>query len=323
MIQSSAKAFKSYPGYKAFTIETILLDKPLGFTLYIDNGEKLIKYVHAEGMLQTDTKERLIQNDVDHFYIATGDSHVFDNYMIDNLCTVLNTPGMSKSEKSAIIYSSAIHVMQDMFESDISASKIMRVKELMHETIKRVISSEVTAASLLQLSTHDYKTYSHCVNVALYAIGIGHEYGLNEEELHTIASGAILHDVGKCRIDNCIINKPAKLTLEEFETIKDHPEHSHSILLENGETNPNILEIVLMHHEKLDGSGYTKGLGKNDISFGTQIVTVADIFDALTSNRSYKNAASFFVSLKTMKVQMKTQLNLELIDALIKMMGRA
>lgn len=318
-----SQPFNTYSGYQAFAIETILLNEPLEFDLYIETAGNLVKYVTAKGMLRTDTKEKLLQNKVKHFYIASSDAAAFDEYMVSHLSTVLNAPELTKEEKSKIIYSSALHVMQDMFESDISASKIMLIKELLHETVKRVISSEVTIASILQLSSHDYKTYSHCVNVALYSIGIGHQYGLGEKELHDIASGAILHDVGKCRIDNCIINKPAKLTLEEFEKIKDHPVHSHAMLLENGEGNPVILDIVLNHHEKLDGSGYTKGLGKEHISFATQIVTVADIFDALSSNRSYKSAASFFVSLKTMKVQMRPQLNLELIDALIKMMGRA
>jgi len=321
--EHSYHSFSQHKGHKAFAIETILLDEPLAFDLYIETNGNLVKYVKASGMLHSGTREKLIANNVNCFYISTSDSSAFDDYMVNHLGTVLNTPGLTKTEKSKIIYSSAIHVMQDMFESDISASKIMLAKELMHETVKRVLSAEVTIASILQLSTHDYKTYSHCVNVALYSIGIGYEYGLSEKELHDIASGAILHDVGKCRIDSCIINKPAKLTLDEFETIKDHPEHSHAMLIENGETNSVILDIVLNHHEKLDGSGYTKGIDKNHISFPVQIVTVADIFDALSSNRSYKSAASFFVSLKTMKVQMKKQLNLDLINALIKMMGRA
>ncbi|MDD5716307.1 MAG: HD domain-containing protein [Sulfuricurvum sp.] len=322
MTTTIAPIFKIYQGYKAFAIDTIILNEPLNFDLYIDNAGHLVKYVKSGNVLLSATKEKLLQNKVDHFYITVNDSKNFDDYLTEHIGTVLNAPGLDKTQKSKIIYSSALHVMEDMFESDISQSKIMMAKELMEETIKRILSSEVTAASILQLSSHDYKTYSHSVNVALYAIGIAHEYGLDETTIQKIASGAILHDVGKCRIDNCIINKPARLTYDEFSEMKGHPRFSYDILIENGESDPTILDIVLNHHEKLDGSGYPLGIKDGQISFATQIVTIADIFDALTSNRAYKDAATLFVSLKTMKVQMSELINLKIVDSLIKMMGK-
>lgn len=314
--------FKSYKDYRAFAIDTIILDEPLAFDLYINNDSHLVKFIKAGDMLPFNKKEKLLQNNIDNFYISAVDSKAFDDYLTSNLGTVLNAPGLDKTQKSNIIYSSAIHVMQDMFEGYVSQSKIMAAKDIMSETIKRILSNDVTAASILQLSSHDYKTYSHCVNVALYSIGIAHEYGLSDKMIQEIASGAILHDLGKCHVDQCIINKQAKLNLDEFEKMKEHPQYSYKLLRDNGETNPIILDIVLNHHEKLDGSGYSRGLNHNDISLATQIVTIADIFDALSSNRAYKEAASFFVALKTMKVQMKPQLNIELVDALIKMMGK-
>ncbi|MDX1295986.1 MAG: HD domain-containing protein [Sulfurimonadaceae bacterium] len=314
--------FKQYEGYKAFAIDTIILDEPLEFDLYIDNAGRLVKYVKSGDMLQGAKKEKLLQNCVDHFYITTLDSKAFDDYLTSHLGAVLNNPGLDKTQKSKILYTSSIHVMHELFDSDVSESKILAAKELMCETVKRIVSNEVTAASILQISSHDYKSYSHSVNVALYSIGIAHEYGIEGRDLERIASGAILHDVGKCRIDRCVINKPAKLSMEEFETIKEHPEYGYQSLMENGETDPVILDIVRNHHEKLDGSGYSRGLSADEISFATQIVTVADIFDALSTNRAYKEAASFFVALKTMKVQMKDQLNMDLVDSLIRMMGK-
>lgn len=139
----SSESFKSYSAYKAFALATILLDEPLEFDLYIDNGGHLVKYVKAGSMLHVNTKEKLIQNNVDHFYITAIDSKAFDHYLTNHLSTVLNAPGLDKTEKSKIIYSSAIHVMQDMFDSDVSASKIMAAKELICETVKRIVASEV------------------------------------------------------------------------------------------------------------------------------------------------------------------------------------
>ncbi len=314
---------ETYENFKAFAIDTIILDEPLPFDLYVNHANRLVKFIKSGDMLPYEKKEKLIHNKVNNFYISTLNSKVFDHYLATHLGEVLNSPGLDKNQKSKIIYSSAVHIMQDMFESDISESKMMIAKDIMSETVKQIISRKVTAASILQLSSHDYKTYSHCVNVALYSIGIAHEYGLNQRQITEIASGAILHDLGKCEIDQCIINKQSKLSLEEFENMKEHPQHSYETLLKNGETDPAILDIVLNHHEKHDGSGYGRALSQKDISFAAQIVTIADIFDALSSNRSYKEASSFFGALKIMKNEMKEQLNITLVDALIKMMGKA
>lgn len=316
-------SYKKYNSYKAFTIETIILNEPLAFDLYINNSNRLVKFIQSGDTLSFDKKEKLLQNGVDHFYLSSHHSKAFDTYLTNHLGTVLSSPYLNKKQKSKIIYSSAIHIMQDMFESDISQSKIMIAKDIMAETVKQIISNNVTAASILQLSTHDYQTYSHCVNVALYSIGMAHEHGLDEAMIHKIASGAILHDLGKCKIDQCIINKQGKLSLDEFEAMKEHPQYSYEALVSNGETCPKILEIVLNHHEKLDGSGYGRALREKEISYAAQIVTIADIFDALTSNRSYKEAESFFNALKIMKEEMKEQLNIKLVDSLIKMMGKA
>jgi len=316
-------SYKKYDSYKAFTIETIILNEPLAFDLYINNSNRLVKFIKLGDTLSSDKKEKLLQNRVDHFYIASHHSQEFDTYLTNHLGKVLSSPDLNKKQKSKILYASATHIMQDMFESEISQTKIMIAKDIMAETVKKIISNDVTAASILQLSTHDYQTYSHCVNVALYSIGMAHQHGLDEEMIYKIASGAILHDLGKCKIDQCIINKQGKLSLDEFEAMKEHPQYSYETLIGNGETCPIILEIVLNHHEKLDGSGYGRALRENDISFAAQIVTIADIFDALTSDRSYKEAASFFDALKIMKDEMRDQLNIKLVDSLIKMMGKA
>lgn len=314
---------KIHESFIVIGIDTIVLSEPLPFDLYVKHTNHLVKFTKAGEALSCEKKEQLVNNKVNHFYIESLNSKTFDTYLAGNLSTILNSPYLNKTQKSEIIYTSAVHIMQDMFESKISESKIMAAKGVMAETVKQIVSNDVTAASILKLSSHDYRTYSHCVNVALYSIGMAYEHGLSAEQITEIASGAILHDVGKCEIEECIINKQGKLSLEEYESMKGHPRHSYETLLKNGETNSAILDIVLNHHEKLDGSGYGRALKEDEISLAAQIVTIADIFDALSSNRSYKDASSFFGALKIMKKEMREQLNIELVDALIKMMGKA
>lgn len=208
-----------------------------------------------------------------------------------------------------------------MFENGVSEIAIADSKLYIESMVQEMINDRIHSHALLALTAHDYATYSHSVNVAIYTLVLCKELGYSEDEMIQLGTGALLHDIGKSKIPLSIVNKPARLTAKEFQEMKKHPELGYKMLLEMGEKNQFILDIVRYHHEKIDGSGYLQGLSAESITQEVQIVTLCDIFDALTSNRSYKQAASRFVAFKTMKVTMKDQLNMTLLDQLIKLMG--
>jgi len=208
-----------------------------------------------------------------------------------------------------------------MFENGVSEIAIADSKLYIESMVQEMINDRVHSQALLSLTAHDYATYSHSVNVAIYALVLCKELGYSEDEMIQLGTGALLHDIGKSKIPLSIVNKPARLTAKEFQEMKKHPELGYKMLLEMGETNQSILDIVRHHHEKLDGSGYLQVLSDENITQEVQIVTICDIFDALTSNRSYKQAASRFVTFKTMKVTMKDELNMTLLNQFIKLMG--
>lgn len=158
---------------------------------------------------------------------------------------------------------------------------------------KELLKNRDVLLSLIQLrQCHEY-TYSHSTNVALLSIEVGCSLGLLDSELHSLALGALLHDIGKLRIDNKILDKPSKLSSEEFEVIMQHPQIGKDLAERLYSINPYIVRIVKEHHEKLDGSGYPNHLIENAICDLSKIVTVCDIYDAVTSNRSYHKASSY------------------------------
>lgn len=212
--------------------------------------------------------------------------------------------------------------MHDLFENGINETSIANSKMHIQAMVTEIMSNRMLCEALLRLTAHDYATYSHSVNVSIYALALAKELNLPENTMVQIGSGALLHDLGKSKIPSSIINKTDKLTLKEFQEMKKHPNLGHQLLVQSGETDSIILDIVKNHHEKCDGSGYNEGLTKDFIKLEVQIVTVADIFDALSTNRSYKVAASHFTSFKTMKVVMKDQIDMKLIDTLIVLMGK-
>ncbi len=141
---------------------------------------------------------------------------------------------------------------------------------------------------MIALQNYDDYTYKHCLRVAMLSTSIANELHLSQADIKEVIVAALLHDIGKSNIDHEIIVKPGKLTDEEFEKIKQHPYIGYEILKRSGGYNANILSGVLFHQEKFDGSGYPTGLSGRRIPLIARIITVADVFDALTSNRPYR-----------------------------------
>jgi len=139
------------------------------------------------------------------------------------------------------------------------------------------------------IESSDAYTYGHCGRVAEYAVAVARQLGLDGDELTTIELGAYLHDLGKIKVPHEILNKPGKLTSEEFEVIKQHPTWGVD-LLAGIEFPWKIKPIILWHHERFDGTGYPHGLKGDEIPLAAQILCIADVYDALTTNRSYRAA---------------------------------
>lgn len=135
-------------------------------------------------------------------------------------------------------------------------------------------------------------TYEHSLNVTLYALIIGLNEGLTSKELQILVLGCLLHDLGKCNINNTILDKPGKLSDSEFKAIKQHPIYGVELADSLSCADDRIKGIILQHHEKLDGTGYPYGLYYEKINHLSRVAAVADIFDAVTSKRAYHQKRS-------------------------------
>ena len=142
------------------------------------------------------------------------------------------------------------------------------------------------------LSHHDRLTHGHSERVRAYSHLIGEEMRLTESELDKLRWAGLLHDVGKTAISTDILNKPGKLTDEEYEAIKSHPDEGRVLVEPLAEWLGDSIRAVWEHHERFDGNGYPRGLSGTDISFAARVVSVADSYDVMTSARSYKKPMS-------------------------------
>jgi len=143
--------------------------------------------------------------------------------------------------------------------------------------------------------------FRHTIGVGIIALMLGKWLKLPEDELSELALGATLHDIGKTRIDPFILNKPGKLTKDEYEEIQLHTIYGYELLRKIDQLSDRVALIALQHHEREDGRGYPKGLVSNQIDPFSKIVAVADVFHAMLSTRVYQEAAPFYVALKQLQ----------------------
>ena len=175
--------------------------------------------------------------------------------------------------------------------------------------------------SLARLKTADDYTYMHSVAVCAMMVALAKQIGLSEEHTRSAGMAGLLHDLGKAAIPLPVLNKPGKLTDAEFHIIKSHPVQGHNMLAEKEVVNGMVLDVVLHHHVKLDGTGYPYGQKGDDISLFAKMGAICDVYDAITSNRPYKRGWDPAESLKKMAEWTNGHLDPKIFQAFVKSLG--
>ncbi len=173
-------------------------------------------------------------------------------------------------------------------------------QSLVEEISDSVSRNAVALISLSRLKTVDDYTYMHSVAVCALMVVLARQLGLDEAMTRSAGMAGLMHDLGKAAMPLDVLNKPGKLTDEEFAIIKTHPIQGHKMLLEATHVDAHVLDVVLHHHEKIDGSGYPNHLKGDEISLLAKMGAVCDVYDAITSNRPYKAGWDPAVSLHKM-----------------------
>ncbi|MES2070712.1 MAG: HD-GYP domain-containing protein [Pseudomonadota bacterium] len=193
---------------------------------------------------------------------------------------------------------------------------------LVEEITASVMRNQNALIGLARLKNKDDYTYMHSVAVCALMVALARKLGLSEEETREAGLAGLLHDIGKMAVSSTILNKPGKLTETEYLSVKGHPEAGHRILLKGHGIGQAILDVCLHHHEKMDGSGYPHGLSGAQISLYARMSAVCDVYDAVTSNRPYKQGWCPAESLRKMAEWSKNQhFDEKVFQAFVKSIG--
>ena len=210
--------------------------------------------------------------------------------------------------------------IEHLFANPESLETIKNTQEIVSGMIDLIVKDDFVIASLVTILTYDYHTHTHSLNVSVYALCLGKYIGLKKSDLLNLGTAALLHDIGKSKIDNNIINKNGKLTTKEFREVKNHPYYGLVMAKKIGITNKDILSGIHLHHEKIDGSGYPRGLKKDAIPLYARIISICDAFDAISTRRSYKDSMGTFDTLIMMKKEMSNSFDSRIINSFIQML---
>jgi len=310
-----ASARKYFP----INLDTLRADKLLTFDLYISIEGEMVLYGEKSLPLSGEGRKRLLDSKVQQVYVDEAQRHQVLAYMEQELPLLLHDDRIQPLEKASIMYTTAKVIVEEVFERPTVVGNIKRTEALVRNTVSFLTSGAEAFRNLVLLSDQDYTLHSHSVNVCTFALGLGQGAGIHDPpELQALGVGAILHDVGKTRIDTRVMRKRAPLSHEEFELMKRHVELGVDVLKETDAIQPMAYIPVLQHQEREDGTGYPGGLKGDEIHIFGKITGIADVFDAMTTSRVFSDATPTFDAFKMM---LSMPLDLGLVRKFIRLLG--
>lgn len=197
---------------------------------------------------------------------------------------------------------------------ELSAAEQLRrqQKEFCEQAVRSILHA---------LDCKDHYTYGHSMRVAYYSLTLGKELGLNNDELYNLELAALFHDIGKIAVPDAVLNKPARLTEDEFVVMKSHPSKSAEIL-EGFAPFEDIAKWAKHHHERYDGRGYPDGMKGEEIPLYSRIILIADTFDAMTSTRPYRKGLPYEVAFAELIEFSGSQFDPNLVEHFVTAMRR-
>lgn len=260
---------------------------------------------------------KIIMNKVERIKIVVADALKANEEIFPNITSIYDKAKINNFRQRYVQKVDEItHVIKEIGRgSSVNISHIKNIsKHIIHDF--STLSDVINYLHLVR-PLDDY-TYSHSLNVSLMSIIIAKWMNFTEEQIDEVAIAGLLHDLGKTKVSQKLLSKPGKLCAEEFEEIKKHTILGYMMVENVIDISPEIKYAVLMHHEKIDGSGYPTGATENQIPLYAKIIAVADIYDAMTSNRSYREKRCPFEVIKEFEMQTFGKLDTQVLSVFLR-----
>ncbi|WP_428026842.1 HD-GYP domain-containing protein [Arcobacter sp.] len=296
-----------------YLIDKVIINENVEFffDLYGKNKkEESLSLISIKGrkLLKHDIENLM---DYNFLYVHEDEKEFYSSYYKDYMSFKIIPKNMEK------FYSNIGNIVNQMFEDPQSIKNVKEVETIVNDMVTTILHDNFSVSSFITILASDYYTHTHSLNVSVYSLCLGKHMGLNQKDLENLGTSALLHDLGKSKISDKIINKNGVLTEHEFNEVKKHPMYGWALARQLGITNKSILAGIRNHHERVDGTGYPDKLKNEQIDIFAKIIGVCDVFDALTTNKTYKNSMGTFNTLVMMKKDMSKHLDSNIVNHFI------
>ena len=307
--------------YLPVYLDTLQIDSVLDFDLYLDNGSEIVLYRAARLPFAEQNRQHLLENQVSMLFVAQSDRQSYQLYLESNLESIVQDQKIEESVRAGIVYESAKFLVEDIFDRPTLGANIIRGKELVSSTVGFILTATSALSNLLNVMAFDYSTYTHSVNVCTLSLALAQFVGVTSpRDLRALGTGALLHDIGKTKIDDSILSKAGPLTEDEMDVVRRHPQWGCELAAETDLIDQESYLPIIQHHERENETGYPKRSGSQHIHLYGKITAIADVFDAMTTHRVYRNAVDAYPALKEMFAD-HGAFDGELLGAFTKMLG--
>lgn len=249
-------------------------------------------------------REEFVRKNINKLYVPKNGRKQYLRFMESNLEKVVRHEDTCSKEKIGIAKDIAVNIVSDLSTVPDEVCNIERAKQWIDSTMELVRNSGNNYIDVGSVDGGDHYLYGHSINVTMLSLVFAYHIGLNIDEISKFGLGLFLQDIGMKDVDPLIINKPTKLSSDEYTIVKKHSEIGFQMLQESGQVSQESCMLALLHHENFDGSGYPYGLKENDISLYGRISRVVDVYSAITSDRPYASARTSNDACMIMKEKM-------------------
>lgn len=232
-------------------------------------------------------------------YIREGEEEIIESSEDENVApaTLEKIEKLKVEDRTSVSISESVRArvaegVSYLYSNTDSAQLASTTKDITDDLMKAIDENDAIAVDISALKVSDEYTFKHSVDVATMSMIVAKKLGMSHDDIYDIGIAGLLHDIGKSKIPNEILNKPGRLTDEEFEIMKQHSVFGYRILQEKEDIKEEIKLAVLQHHEKINAKGYPMGVGAAQIRPFAKILSVVDIYDALVTERPYKQGFS-------------------------------
>ena len=284
---------------------------PVPFDIFVHINDKFVHYLRAGDKLTASKIDSLDRKAPDSFFISKDMRQSYKNYVHEQL----NSQSLDPKEKALILRESSFSLVEELFENPDVAKALDESKQLINQFVDFMDNEPDSMGYLIGLSSHDFYTYTHSLDVSIYSLGLGKVASYSGDELKDLGQGALFHDIGKRHVDVEVITKAGPLDDTEWAQMQMHPTYGLKILNEHGASD-DLKACCFEHHESFLGNGYPQQLSGQEIHPMARIVAITDTYDALTTKRSYNLPMTPTAALEFMKQKLGNRYDNDLMSAM-------